>query len=63
MKNLFLTKSAVALAALLAGAALATAQTAAVPKVGDKAPLVTGKNQDGKTWKLASSTGKKIVLL
>jgi thioredoxin-dependent peroxiredoxin len=33
------------------------------PKVGDKAPLVEGKNQDGKTWKLASAIGKKIVLL
>jgi thioredoxin-dependent peroxiredoxin len=32
-------------------------------KVGDKAPLVTGKNQSGKTWKLADSIGKKIVLL
>ncbi|MCU0784517.1 MAG: peroxiredoxin [Verrucomicrobia bacterium] len=34
-----------------------------MPKVGDKAPLVTGKNQDGKTWKLANAIGKKIVLL
>ncbi len=32
-------------------------------KAGDKAPLVTGKTQSGKTWKLADSIGKKIVLL
>lgn len=37
--------------------------TFALPKVGDAAPDVTGKNQDGKTWKLASFSGKKIVLL
>src|SRR5689334_13198566 len=45
--------------ALLAGATLAQA----APKVGDAAPLVVGKNQDGKTWKLANDIGKKIVLL
>lgn len=63
MKNLFLPKTAVILAALLGGFAFAQAEPAALPKVGDKAPLVSGKNQDGKTWKLANSTGKKIVLL
>jgi peroxiredoxin Q/BCP len=36
---------------------------AAVPKAGDKAPLFTGQDQDGKTFKLNSSIGKKIVLL
>ena len=36
---------------------------AAVPKAGDKAPLFTGQDQDGKTFKLKSSIGKKIVLL
>ena len=35
----------------------------ATPKVGDKAPLVEGKNQDGKSWKLNETLGKKIVLL
>jgi thioredoxin-dependent peroxiredoxin len=35
----------------------------ALPKVGDKAPLVVGKNENGKTWKLADAIGKKIVLL
>jgi len=33
------------------------------PKVGDKAPLIEGKDQDGKSWKLADVAGKKIVLL
>lgn len=33
------------------------------PKVGDKAPLIEGKNQDGKSWKLADGIGKKNVLL
>ena len=33
------------------------------PKMGDKAPLVEGKDQDGKTWKLADHVGKQVVLL
>ena len=36
---------------------------AAMPKVGDAAPLFTGQDQDGKTVKLADLVGKKIVLL
>ena len=36
---------------------------AELPKVGDKAPLIEGKDQDGKTWKLADEIGKKAVLL
>ena len=39
------------------------AQTGSIPKVGDTAPLVEGKDQDGKTWKLADEIGKKVVLL
>lgn len=31
--------------------------------VGDPAPLVQGKDQDGKEWKLADVVGKKVVLL
>jgi peroxiredoxin Q/BCP len=34
-----------------------------VPKAGDTAPLIEGKDQDGKTWKLADVVGKKVVLL
>jgi len=33
------------------------------PKAGDPAPLVEGKDQDGKTWKLADRVGKNVVLL
>ena len=33
------------------------------PAAGDRAPLVEGKDQDGKPWKLADLLGKKIVLL
>ncbi len=32
-------------------------------KTGDPAPLVEGKDQDGKTWKLADLVGKQAVLL
>ena len=34
-----------------------------MPKPGDKAPLVEGKDQDGKAWKLADEIGKTVVLL
>jgi peroxiredoxin Q/BCP len=36
---------------------------APIPKVGDKAPSIEGKDQDGKEWKLSDQTGKKAVLL
>ena len=36
---------------------------AAIPKAGDTAPLFTGQDQVGKTFKLKSSIGKKIVLM
>ena len=62
MKTPFLThRAAAALAALLI-AASPVAGTAPVPKVGEKAPPVTGKNQHGKSWKLADVVGKTIVL-
>jgi len=48
---------------LFAGASLGLAENAATPKVGDQAPLVTGKNQDGKTWKLANAVGRRLVIL
>jgi peroxiredoxin Q/BCP len=31
--------------------------------VGDRAPLISGQTQDGKTWKLADAVGKKVLLL
>jgi peroxiredoxin Q/BCP len=54
---------------LLVGALACAAGTvcpgaeSSMPKVGDKAPLVEGKDQDGKDWKLADEVGKKVVLL
>ncbi len=45
---------------ILAGCA---ATEAGPPKVGDKAPLVSGKDQDGHEWKLADDIGRKVVLL
>jgi thioredoxin-dependent peroxiredoxin len=49
---------------VLAMAAMAgAAEPAKTPKVGDTAPLIEGKDQDGKTWKLADYAGKKPVLL
>src|SRR2546427_4815194 len=47
---------------LLTGFALCL-NAAETPKVGDKAPLIEGKDQDGKTWKLADQIGKQVVLL
>jgi peroxiredoxin Q/BCP len=49
--------------ALLALSSAWLARAAEPPKVGDKAPLIEGKDQDGKTWKLADTIGKKVVLL
>ncbi|MFM1768965.1 MAG: hypothetical protein RJA22_1494 [Verrucomicrobiota bacterium] len=54
---------------LLAAAALAlsiqatAADAPKTPKAGDKAPLVSGTDQDGKDWKLADRIGKQAVLL
>src|SRR5438132_13028671 len=50
-------------AGFLAAVSLGLANAAETPKVGDKAPLIEGKDQDGKTWKLADVVGKKVVLL
>ena len=54
------------IASLFAVTAVSTGQAAEpskTPKVGDKAPLIEGKDQDGKDWKLADVVGKKAVLL
>ncbi|MEY2427781.1 MAG: thioredoxin-dependent peroxiredoxin [Verrucomicrobiota bacterium] len=50
-------------AAFLAGVSLGLAEPGSTPKTGDKAPLIQGKDQNGKTWKLADEIGKKVVLL
>src|SRR5215471_13474313 len=50
-------------AAILAVVGMLKANGAETPKVGDKAPLIEGKDQNGNTWKLADEVGKKVVLL
>jgi peroxiredoxin Q/BCP len=52
-------------AVLAATAILFSAATtfADMPKVGDTAPLITGRDQNGRDFKLADLVGKKIVLL
>src|SRR5215471_5461372 len=55
--------SVAATAALLTSLSLCFADAQPMPKVGDKAPPAEGKDQSGKTWKLADEAGKKIVLL
>ena len=47
----------------IAAASLCFAAESKMPKVGDKAPLISGKDQDGKIWNLKNEIGKKIVLL
>src|SRR5438445_5533549 len=51
------------LAAAVCTGSICLGTAAQTPKVGDKAPLIEGKDQDGKTWKLADEVGKKVVLL
>ena len=58
MKNLILS-AIVCVTTLL----LTNPVHAAIPKVGEKAPVVEGKNQDSQIWKLNDSLGKKAVLL
>jgi len=50
-------------AGVFAGMSAFAADAPSMPKIGDKAPLVEGKDQDGKAWKLSDEVGKKIVLL
>src|SRR5882762_591564 len=59
MKNLLQATVALSIGLLLCTAS----GFAATPKVGDKAPLIQGQDQDGKTFKLADVMGKKVVLL
>lgn len=59
MKTL-LTSLALLVALTLTASAADAAKT---PKAGDAAPRIEGKDQDGKTWKLADHLGKHVVLL
>src|SRR5712672_4561723 len=62
MKNSLLRLPLLA-AGFFAAAGLSLAHAAETPKFGHKAPLIQGKDQDAKTWKLADAVGKKVVLL
>jgi thioredoxin-dependent peroxiredoxin len=61
MKN-YLFRTSILIGTILMGE-VGPGTAAEMPKVGDKAPLIEGKDQDGKTWKLADEVGKKAVLL
>ena len=64
MKNTLFRPLTLAFATLLAATAVGlAAEGPKTPAVGSKAPLIEGKDQDGKTWKLSDDLGKKIVLL
>src|SRR5690349_6974581 len=55
-----LSSVSASLLSLLCFAATGQAKT---PAVGDPAPLVQGKDQNGKDWNLSDVVGKKVVLL
>ena len=49
---------------LIAGSLLLAGMlSAAAPRAGDRAPSVSGPDQDGKPWTLAAESGKSAVLL
>ena len=50
-------------AAMFCSVFLSDKVQANAPAVGDPAPLVQGKDQNGKEWKLSDVIGKKVVLL
>ena len=62
MNSVPLLPAIVSAGLLLAGFSASAADATSTPKVGDKPPMVSGKDQDGKTWKLNDHIGKKIVL-
>jgi len=63
-QNMKTIRNSFALLSALAFAFAAQSVAAAgSPKVGDKAPRVSGVDQDGNKWKLAGEIGKNVVLL
>lgn len=62
MRNNFLSKLSFAFTYVFA-TLLAIGAESTSPKVGDVAPMVGGKDQSGKPWRLADVVGRKIVLL
>jgi peroxiredoxin Q/BCP len=63
MKTPVLSSSSLLAAGLITACFLAGSVCANIPAVGDRAPLVQGKDQNGNEWKLSEVVGKKVVLL
>ena len=63
MKSRFVRLLSSFVLSVLAVFSVSAADAPAVPRVGETAPNVEGKDQDGKTWKLADQAGKSAVLL
>jgi len=52
-----------AAAVALGGSSARAVEPARMPRIGDVAPLVAGRNQDNKTWRMSATLGNKAVLL
>lgn len=63
MKTLGMKIGALISCALVSVGSLLGGQAGKTPSVGDAAPPVAGKDQDGNAWKLSDALGKSIVLL
>lgn len=63
MKSVFPLATLAVAIAFLGSTGVAPAADSKMPQVGDKAPLVSGTDQNGKEWKMADQIGKKVVLL
>ena len=63
MKNLSLRSLSSVAAPLIIALSIGSTALAKMPAPGDTAPMVQGKDQDGKEWKLSDVVGKKVVLL
>lgn len=48
---------------VVCGCALTVAVWAAMPAIGEKAPLFESLDQAGKPWRLADHAGKRIILM
>jgi len=62
MSNNFLSKLTFAFTYVFA-TLMAIGAESTSPKVGDPAPMVAGKDQSGKEWRLSDTIGRKVVLL
>jgi peroxiredoxin Q/BCP len=63
MKSLGTRIGAIISCVLVSSGSLIAGEAPKTPAVGDPAPPVAGKDQDGKDWKLSDALGKNMVLL